>query len=498
MVASVDMPAGLLRDVALGMAVTADLSRSDLLLVRPLNAHQVSVLAQARPRSISSLHNEDLAGGILTGDDASLMLEAWRRRHTMHRQTELPSGAPVMHDVRPVWDADRNLLGLLSIETSLIQLERHRHRHPSFRRAVEWLKGMCVRGEIADAAGLSPFEEMDGVLLADSQLRIAYLSGIANNLYRRLGLMEDLRRRKLSQLHTADAELALIAMQARRPVEHESNEDGRVWIRKVLPVWAPPTATGWVEHHLMNGGWQRTFIDRVSAGEVGAVLIMVHDATEERRKKAELEVKSTMIQEVHHRVKNNLQTIAAVLRMQSRRATETETRQAIKEAISRILSVAVIHEFLSLDESQSINVRDVCQRIVSQTRQVMMPGQQIEMSIEGPAIYLPSQQATACALVINELVQNALEHGFETQHEGQIRLVLTDGGDSVQLEVHDDGDPLPEAFTLGSSTSLGLQIVQSLVQSDLRGEVRLENRDDLVVATVRFPKMSISGATTAR
>ena len=73
----------------------------------------------------------------------------------------------------------------------------------------------------------------------------------------------------------------------------------------------------------------------------------------------------------------------------------------------------MIHEFLSLDESQSINVRDVCQRIVTQTRQVMAPGQQIEFLIEGPAIYLPSQQATASALVINELMQNALEHGFE-------------------------------------------------------------------------------------
>ena len=129
-----------------------------------------------------------------------------------------------------------------------------------------------------------------------------------------------------------------------------------------------------------------------------------------------------MIQEVHHRVKNNLQTIAAVLRMQARRAEEGSTQQALKEAITRILSVAVIHEFLSLDESQSINVRDVCQRIVAQTRQVLVPGQMIDFSVEGPAIYLPSQQATACALVINELIQNALEHGFEHRSRAQIRV----------------------------------------------------------------------------
>ena len=84
--------------------------------------------------------------------------------------------------------------------------------------------------------------------------------------------------------------------------------------------------------------------------------------------------------------------------MQARRAEDSGTQQALKEAINRILSVAVIHEFLSLDESQTINVRDVCQRIVAQTRQVLVPGQVIDLSVEGPAIYLPSQQATAsCA-----------------------------------------------------------------------------------------------------
>jgi two-component sensor histidine kinase len=201
---------------------------------------------------------------------------------------------------------------------------------------------------------------------------------------------------------------------------------------------------------------------------------------------------------VHHRVKNNLQNVAAVLRMQQRRAHESETKQALSEAIARILSVAVIHEFLSLDESQSINIRDVCQRIVSQTRQVMAPGKQVEFTIEGPAIYLPSQQATATALVINELVQNALEHGYETRQQGQIKLVLTDGGDSVKLEVCDDGEPLQEGFDLGNTNSLGLQIVRSLVQADLRGEIRLENDAERgVVATVTYPKAVISASAAA-
>jgi len=280
--------------------------------------------------------------------------------------------------------------------------------------------------------------------------------------------------------------LAITAMQTRQGVEQESKFGEFEWVRKALAIWAPPTLKGML-HRLTS---------KHTPGDVGAVLIMIHDATEERRKNAELEVKSTMIQEVHHRVKNNLQNVAAVLRMQQRRAQEVETKQALTEAISRILSVAVIHEFLSLDESQSINVRDVCQRIVTQTRQLMAPGQQVEFLIEGPAIYLPSTQATATALVINELVQNALEHGYEHRDHGQIKVVLTDGGDSVKLEICDDGEPLSTDFDLAASTSLGLQIVRSLVQSDLRGEIRLENDVERgVVATVIFPKAVIFAGT---
>jgi two-component sensor histidine kinase len=470
------------------MPITADLSRSDLLLLRPLNAHQVKVVAQARPRSISSLHTEDLVGSTLTPREDSLIFDSLRHRRIVNSHTDLPSGARVEEDVRPVFGEGGDLVGLLSIRTSLIQVERHRHRHGSFRRAVDWLKAMCAQGELCSAAALSPFQEMDGIVMVDSQLRITYTSGIAGNLYRRLGYMEDLRGRHLNYLHTGDDVLAITAMQTRQGVEQESKFGEFEWVRKALPIWAPATFKGMLYRMAVGH----------TPGDVGGVLIMVHDATQERRKKAELEVKSTMIQEVHHRVKNNLQNVAAVLRMQQRRAEELETKQALTEAISRILSVAVIHEFLSLDESQSINVRDVCQRIVTQTRQLMTPGQQVEFSIEGPAIYLPSAQATATALVINELVQNALEHGYENREHGQIRVVLTDGGDSVKLEVCDDGEPLSAEFDLANSTSLGLQIVRSLVQADLRGEIRLENDPARgVAATVTFPKSVINAGPAA-
>ncbi len=474
----------LLRNIERGMAITADLSRADLLLLFPRSPKSAFVVAQAQPHSIASLYDVSMAGAELTGAEAAVFTDTIRKGRSMRIQHELrPSGATVAQHVYPIRGRNGALLALFSVETTLIQLERHRHRHISFRRAIEWLKAMCMRGELACADQLSPFGEMDGVMLADAQRRISYVSGIANNLYRRLGYLDDLRGKRLTYLHTGDDEMASLALASREPLEREAQEGPHTWIRKGLPVWPPPTVGGWI---------QGLSARRRRVDEVGGVLIMVHDATDERRKKQELKLKTTMVQEVHHRVKNNLQAITAMLRMHARRTENEETLHALHEAISRIQSVAVIHEYLSLDESQTINLRDVCQRIVAQNRAVnMTPGQQIRLSVDGPAIYLPSQQATSSALVVNELINNALEHGFETEKAGEIRVSLVDGGDRVRVEIWDDGTRLPDGFDLNTPSSLGLQIVRSLVQDDLRGTLSLQNRVDGVAATVDFPKIAL-------
>jgi two-component sensor histidine kinase len=473
----------LLENVRRGMAITADLTRSDLLLVYPRNQDQVVVAAQARPRSITSLYHNSLVGDTLTWQDSPIILEAWRRSWPMRAQRQLlPSSAPIVQHVYPIRGRDGAPIAFLSMESSLIQVERHNGRHRSFRHAVDWLRWMCIRGELANAEHLSPFGEWDGVLLVDGQRRITYMSGIANNLYRRLGYMDDLRNKRLNVLNTDDDEMAAQAILTKQPLERECIEgsEGLIWIRKVLPVWPPTT---------MRGQLQGLRTPRANNNEVRAVLIMIRDETEQRRKQEELDVKSTMIQEVHHRVKNNLQTVAATLRMQARRTTEPEALQAIDEAVARILSVAVIHEFLSKSESQIINVKEITQRIITQSRQVSAaPGHQIAFSVDGPSISLPSQQATACALIINELIQNAVEHGFEKTLSGRVHIVLRDDGDRVHLEVRNDGDPLPQDFDLAQSPSLGLQIVRTLVQADLHGQVSIKNVDGEVVATVEFPK----------
>ncbi len=220
----------------------------------------------------------------------------------------------------------------------------------------------------------------------------------------------------------------------------------------------------------------------------------IHDETDARRQEEELQVKVAMIQEIHHRVKNNMQTIASLLRLQSRRAESEEVRRALQEGINRILSVAVIHEFLAHQDARVINIRDVSQRIINQIREGVLDQERgIRLDLRGPNIYLPTQPATVCALVINELLQNALEHGYERQEGGTVTVNLQDDGEQITISVDDDGVGLPEDFDLAQTSSLGLQIVQTLAEGDLKGSFELHGRDKGVSAVVTFPKHSQGG-----
>jgi len=205
---------------------------------------------------------------------------------------------------------------------------------------------------------------------------------------------------------------------------------------------------------------------------------------------AKLMVKSAIIQEMHHRVKNNLQQVASLLRLQMHYAGERSVEQVLSESLNRILAIASVHELLAREDLDIISVKKVAEQIIQATAQgILAPGKHIAMKIEGPDILLPSAQATSVALILNELVQNALEHGFgEGMDDGEIRITLAEEPKVITLEVANDGTPLPEGFDIRQTDSLGLQIVESLVRGDLQGRFLLASAGDRTVASIAFAK----------
>lgn len=201
---------------------------------------------------------------------------------------------------------------------------------------------------------------------------------------------------------------------------------------------------------------------------------------------ARLMLKSAVIQEMHHRVKNSLQQIASLVRLQIHYAGQLTVESAMNDTLTRILAIAAVHELLLRDDLDRVSVTRLAEQILSGTKQsVVPPGKTIEGKVTGPDLRLPLSQATTLALVLNELVQNAVEHGFRDMVTGNIHIDVVKTGEMVTVRVINDGEPLSADFN-PSTERLGLRIVTDLVRGSLGGAFTMENADG-ITATVTFP-----------
>jgi two-component sensor histidine kinase len=468
----------LLLQIEMSLPILADLHRADVLLYCPLHQDMAVVVAQAQPHSILPIHRESLIERQVSPSDEPLVHQVLDDGRPASGQRAMPDGSTLFFQrVYPVHGEENRLIAALAVEINLIEWERLRRRSPVFRAALDMLRQMVLRGTLEGSEALSPFGERDGILVVNAQGQVEYVSGIATNIYRKLGHTTELVGRWVGELDTQDREMVTRVLETCRCLEMEESPQGLLWVKKAIPLVARPKL------------WQRWLRRARDERRACAVLLAVRDETELRRQEQELKLKSTMIQEIHHRVKNNLQTIASLLRMQARRTDSEDVRRALQDATNRMLSVAVIHEFLSHQDARVINIRDVSQRIINQVRSGILDSETgIRLHLKGPNVYLPTQQATVSALVINELLQNALEHGYVASAAGTITLSLKDEGDHVTIIVDDDGAGLPDDFDVVQTPSLGLQIVRTLAQDDLKGSFELCGRDNGVSAIVSFPK----------
>lgn len=202
-----------------------------------------------------------------------------------------------------------------------------------------------------------------------------------------------------------------------------------------------------------------------------------------------LETASTLLQEMHHRVRNNLQTVAALLSIQLRQLNDEPASVHLREAVSRIQAIAAVHDLLSDERRLGGATVDAIARLVAEEAQstLVPPGLQVAFEIPKSDIEVPSKQATVLALLTNELVSNAVSHGFRGRRRGRVTIKARREGNLATLEVANDGQRVPAGFNPSESRGLGMRIVQRLVSSDLRGEFSLQSSDQGTVAAITFP-----------
>lgn len=208
-------------------------------------------------------------------------------------------------------------------------------------------------------------------------------------------------------------------------------------------------------------------------------LILMEDVTELRARERMLRVKEATIREVHHRVKNNLQTIESLLRMQMRRTGSLEVKEAFSEAITRIGAMSVAHEMLSYSHDESVPILPMVRAVAEQVKSGLVGvDAHIRVEVCGAVGAIDAQGASSLALAIAEIVHNAIEHGFEGRTVGTVNIDLAREGCVLTACIEDDGCGLPEGFSLEQGVSMGLVLVRTLIEDDLSGSIVCGPVDD--------------------
>lgn len=246
-----------------------------------------------------------------------------------------------------------------------------------------------------------------------------------------------------------------------------------------VPLLAKEQSLG-VLHVASRGAGPFSDGDMALLRSVGAQMGVALENMRLREDARRAEALTTLIQEMHHRIKNNLQTVADLLSLEMSASPSPAARKSLHDSISRIKSIGVVHELLSAEQVRLTDITELARQVCDiSLRHLARPDQQAEAVIDGPPIYLPSKQATALALVMNELIANALEHAFSLgRRRGRLEIRLAQEGPQVIVTVRDNGRGLPPGFDLDRSGGLGLQIVRTLVEKDLAGTLRLESAPD--------------------
>jgi two-component system, sensor histidine kinase PdtaS len=447
----------------------ADLSFADLVLWVPLRdggmtetgtvSGWVSV-AQMRPTTGPTAYPQDLVGKIVRTGRRGLIDVAWRERRIVREgDPEWGSGIPVREESIPVRRGPK-VLGVIQRSTNLSSVRTPSRLELTYLQSASDLAQMISEGRFP-VPGQEPNlvrspRVGDGLLRLDRSGRVTYASPNAQSAFRRLGLATDLVGTLLGETtamlcDTGEPleESLIVSLSGRAPREVEVESNGSVVQLRIIPLV-------------------------VNALRIGAIGLL-RDVTELRWRDRELMSKDATIREIHHRVKNNLQTVAALLRLQARRLRVPEARAALDEAVRRVGSIAIVHETLSHTPEELVDFDDIADRVITMAGEVSSPEARVTPKRTGSFGVLPSAIATPLAMVLTELLQNALEHGLPDRN-GVLEVLASRGAERLSVVVADDGRGLPADFDVEATTSLGLQIVRTLIVGELGGRLGFATR----------------------
>ena len=443
--------------------IVADLSFADLVLWLPdREGSGFWAAGQIRPTTGPTAYVDDVIGTFVPVGRRPLIDAAYAQgRLVREGDPEWRDDVPVRVETIPVRRGGR-VIAVVARNTNLLGVRTPSRLELSYLQTAADLTQMIANGYFPAPGQRSDHADSprvgDGFLRVDAAGRVEYASPNALSVYRRLGLSGDLAGVSLAELtrdlvpprRRPDEETLSAVLGGRAYRDAEIGTDTVALILRAIPL-------------------------RPQGDHIGA-LILVRDVTDLRRRDRELVTKDATIREIHHRVKNNLQTVAALLRLQARRMDSEAARLALEEAVRRVGSIAIVHETLSQAVEERVDFDDIMDPLGRMVTDVSALGSRVRVVRDGSFGVLPSDTATALAMIVTEVLQNAVEHGYDgadPEVTGEIRITVRRLVGRLHLTIDDDGRGLPEGFDLDASTHLGLSIVRTLVESELGGLLEL-------------------------
>ncbi|WP_219413107.1 sensor histidine kinase [Pseudonocardia nigra] len=469
----------------------ADMSFADFLLWVPLGGEPAAdgtgipsldseflCVAQARPTTAPTAHPEDVvAARVTAADNPQLRRAVVEGRICREENPRWHLEVPVRRETIPV-RYGRSVVAVLSRDANLAMPRVPSPLEIAYLGSASDLCQMVADGTFppsAEAVGAvtSP-RAGDGLIRLDTHGLVAYASPNALSAYHRMGHASDLVglqladvMRELVQDPFDAAELAArirSALDGEHSVRMEVRARGAVMLVRALPLRP--------------------------RGDAAGALVLVRDVTDLRRRDMALLSKDATIREIHHRVKNNLQTVAALLRLQARRTAIPEASLALAESVRRVNSIALVHEALSVSVAERVDLDELVDKVLPAIGDGAIAESRAKVRREGSFGTLPAALATPLVLVLTELVHNALAHAFDPTCAGEGEVVVSARRSAATLDVviADDGCGIPEGFDVERSDGLGLQIVRTLLESELDSGLQLRPRDGGgTEAVIRLP-----------
>jgi two-component sensor histidine kinase len=469
-----------LRELVADWQLLSDLSFADLILWVPLRKDFKSwptgyvAVAHIRPTTAATLFPLDVIGDEISYGARPHIDQALSGAEIVRdTQPEALGDHMVKEETIPVMVGDQ-VIGVISRHRDSDLMRQPSRLELNYREIAHNLYRMITEGTFPypDAGSLfDPAPRVgDGLIRLDVNGVISYASPNARSAFSRLGWVSEVEGHVLGEVAQSLARV--------RPDAHE----------ETIALGLTGKALKRVEIENVGGTIDFTVLPLIRSGDRIGAIVMLNNVTELRRRERELVTKDATIREIHHRVKNNLQTVSALLRLQARRIEDPGASAALNEAVRRIASIALVHETLSNSRDSSVAFDDVLDSLVTHALELSPRMNELRIDRTGSFGSLEPRIATPLALVITELIHNALEHGLA--EEGlALGIHVSSSASELSVTISDDGVGFPEGFDIATSANLGLQIVRTLTENELRGTLSLITDEKETRAVLLFPSV---------